>query len=75
MTINETAAGDYVTRAHPITQVGTYTGVPARTRGTYVSGTATPDHVGRYIQSAPRKAPARTATESILVPSSLLAHH
>lgn len=75
MTTTTTVTGEYVNRSHTITGPGTDTGVPAIDHGTYISGIAPDSHVGRYVQSSPRRAPGRTSTGSIRLARSLLAHH
>lgn len=75
MTTTTTLPGEYVTRNHAISGTGTYTGVPAAEHGTSTSGIAPDSHVGRTVQSAPRRTRGRTTTGRIGLSRPFLAHH
>lgn len=48
--ITTNPVGEYVTRHHTVSEVGTFTGVPASGHGTYVTGSGSGRPVGRYTQ-------------------------
>ncbi|MDR6169899.1 MULTISPECIES: hypothetical protein [unclassified Curtobacterium] len=53
-------AGEYVNRSLVVSGVGTFTGVPATARGTYVSGTTSRARTGQYVQASPRRVHRQT---------------
>jgi hypothetical protein len=75
MTATTRPAGEYVSRSHPITHAGTFTGAPSTTQGTYVSGISTSTRAGQYTQFSPRAPRGPSATGSIRLKSGMLAHH
>jgi hypothetical protein len=66
-------AGEYVNRSLVASGVGTFTGVPATARGTYVSGTTSRARTGQYVQASPRRVHRQTPTGSIRHSGSMLA--
>ncbi|WP_139202032.1 hypothetical protein [Curtobacterium sp. MCBA15_016] len=68
-------AGEYVNRSLVVSEIGTFTGVPATTRGTYVSGTTWSAQAGQYVQASPRRARRQTETGSIRRSGLMLAQH
>lgn len=73
MTVTTVPAGEYVNRSPAVSGAGTFTGVPATARGTYVSGTTSCARTGQYVQASPRRVQRQTPTGSIRRSGSMLA--
>jgi hypothetical protein len=65
MTVTTVPSGEYVNRTLVASEVGTFTGVPATARGTYVSGTTSCARTGQYVQASPRRVHRQTQAGAV----------